>query len=220
MASGTITKGAGCSGVGATARGPQSWRASPRVRFVLVCKPVNSDDIPGDCGTRPVWHPACTAPPIVSADSIADHSGGRRADVGAREPARPAGTRAVPRSERAVDDRWLLLIDDDSSVRSLVSEMLTILGYRVDQACDGVEGLGLFDRGHYDLVVTDYMMPRLNGAAVADAIRRKRSTAGVMVLTGCADDSGVECLRHQGIPIVRKPVGLIQLKAAVEAALR
>jgi DNA-binding response OmpR family regulator len=116
--------------------------------------------------------------------------------------------------------RWLLLIDDDSSVRSLVSEMLTILGYRVDEASDGVEGLGLFDRGHYDLVVTDYMMPRLNGAAVADAIRRKGSTACVMVLTGCADDSGIEGLRHRGIPILAKPVGLTQLKAAVEAAFR
>ena len=115
--------------------------------------------------------------------------------------------------------RWLLLIDDDSSVRSLVSEMLTILGYRVDQASDGVEGLGLFDRGHYDLVMTDYMMPRMNGAAVADAIRLKGSTACVMILTGCADDSGIDGLRHRGIPILAKPVGLIQLKAAVEAAL-
>ncbi len=49
-------------------------------------------------------------------------------------------------------------------MRSLFAEMLEFLGYQVDQAADAIAGLALFDQYAYDLVVTDYAMPGLNGA--------------------------------------------------------
>jgi len=55
--------------------------------------------------------------------------------------------------------RKILVVDDDDSVRDLCTEVLSVAGYQVDTASQGVEGLERLRRGSYDLVISDVNMP-------------------------------------------------------------
>jgi CheY-like chemotaxis protein len=67
----------------------------------------------------------------------------------------------------------ILLIEDDRSIRTIIALQLTILGYQVETAADGEEGLELFMKsGNFDLIITDIRMPRKDGNEVAKQIRR------------------------------------------------
>ena len=66
----------------------------------------------------------------------------------------------------------ILVIDDEKSLLSVLREVLTRSGHRVEIAEDGVEGVQKFDGGRFDIVITDMRMPRLDGEGVARHIRR------------------------------------------------
>ncbi len=80
----------------------------------------------------------------------------------------------------------LLVIDDDPAVRSMLTDALTSLGYSVDQARDGVEGIWRIGESYYDLVLTDHAMPGMNGREVVEAVRRRHPAANLIMLTGYA----------------------------------
>jgi len=57
----------------------------------------------------------------------------------------------------------ILVVDDEEKMRHLLSIMLGRRGYLVDQAGDGVEALEMLGNVHYDMVITDVKMPRMDG---------------------------------------------------------
>ena len=59
-----------------------------------------------------------------------------------------------------------LVIDDDKTIRDACYQILSRLGYEVDLAGDGRRGLSLMEKGSYDLVLLDLVMPDLNGVEV------------------------------------------------------
>ncbi len=69
---------------------------------------------------------------------------------------------------------YLLVIDDEKTVSELLQETLTEFGYRVATAPGGNEGVRLFNTEDFDLVITDMMMPNMDGNGVARHIRRSR----------------------------------------------
>ena len=108
--------------------------------------------------------------------------------------AEPAARRAE--LERAGDaalaDRSLsiLLVDDEELVRNGTAEMLRDLGHTVTEAAGGLEALARIDDGlSFDLLVTDYKMPRMNGAELAKRIRALRPRTPILLITGY---SGIE----------------------------
>jgi DNA-binding response OmpR family regulator len=85
----------------------------------------------------------------------------------------------------------ILIIDDDASVRQLVTDVLGVEGYQVQSASDGFAGLRALESDRPDCVVLDVMMPGLDGHEV---LHRIRSTQGgpdlpVVMLTAAADDA-------------------------------
>lgn len=60
----------------------------------------------------------------------------------------------------------ILLIEDDDALRLVISTTLELGGHEVGQARDGLEGMKLLDRGRYDLVITDVVMPEMDGLEV------------------------------------------------------
>jgi CheY-like chemotaxis protein len=66
----------------------------------------------------------------------------------------------------------ILVIDDEKMVLSVIETALTTFGYRVEIAVDGREGIKKFDEGFYDLVITDLIMPNMDGSGVVDHIRK------------------------------------------------
>jgi signal transduction histidine kinase len=112
----------------------------------------------------------------------------------------------------------ILIVDDEVIIRDLCSKALK--GYRVLQAADGEEALELFDQGGIDVILTDVMMPKLDGLELLKKLKEKEPTLVVIVMTGYADkDVILNALRADADDFITKPLSLLQLKTAVEKAL-
>ncbi len=127
--------------------------------------------------------------------------------------ARPSPSCKAPRPRA-------LVIDDQAAIRDLLREILGLLGFEVDGAASGAEGLALFEQRAYDLVTTDLMMPGMTGWEVVEAIRRRAPGLGVIMVTGSASNLDTERAKEQAVTLLPKPFRLEELKGAVEQALR
>jgi len=103
----------------------------------------------------------------------------------------------------------VLIIDDESIIRSLLQEYLSLEGYPVLTAASGPEGLELFRRMRPPIVVTDVCMPNMDGLAVLRAVHREDPDAKVVVMTGYGDDTvAFEALRAGASNYIKKPLSL------------
>lgn len=78
----------------------------------------------------------------------------------------------------------LLIIDDEQDVREALRRVLERLGYRVQVAEDGDQGLAQMRRHLPQVVITDIIMPRMNGVEVITAIRREFPTVRIIAISG------------------------------------
>ena len=79
----------------------------------------------------------------------------------------------------------VLVIDDEEFIPELLEEILARFGYNVETATGGQEGLRVFEKGLFDLVITDIRMPGTDGHAVAHHIRNSdRSHTPIMAISG------------------------------------
>ena len=113
---------------------------------------------------------------------------GTRADLYLPVAQRGAVATAAPRHVAlpAAGGRLaILLVDDDEIVRTATAEMIRGLGHEVVEAAGGAEAIGKLAAGlQVDVVVTDYKMPRLNGAQLSRRVRQLRPHVPVLVVTG------------------------------------
>jgi DNA-binding response OmpR family regulator len=65
----------------------------------------------------------------------------------------------------------ILVIDDEKNILNLLQEALTLSGHKVEVANDGHKGIQKFDHGSFDIVITDVLMPKLDGRSVVQYIR-------------------------------------------------
>ena len=103
-------------------------------------------------------------------------------------PASPAQIQR-PHEQIPVGRQTILLVEDDQDVRLAVSDMLKVAGYRVEEACDGVEALhhlrGMIAPPH--LVLTDVMMPRMTGPQLAAQIEMIMPGMQILYMSGYSD---------------------------------
>jgi two-component system capsular synthesis sensor histidine kinase RcsC len=111
----------------------------------------------------------------------------------------------------------VLVIDDEAGIRAIFCEFLDILGHEADVAARGDEGLALFDPHRYDLVLTDLVMPGMNGLEVAHAIRARCPWIPVIVTSGSAADDDLRHIEAAGLCFLQKPVGINELSDAMRA---
>lgn len=117
-------------------------------------------------------------------------------------------------------DARILLVEDDPSIREVVTMGLRAAGFEVEAAADGEAGLARWRATAPDLVLLDVMLPRLDGYEVCRAIRRE-STTPVVMLTARGDTIDVVVGLESGADdYVRKPFEMPELVARVRAALR
>ena len=114
----------------------------------------------------------------------------------------------------------ILVAEDEPALRELAAEVLGGLGYEVRTAADGVEALELLRAGPADLVLLDLVMPRMGGAACAEALRAVDPQVRLLAMSGFAEGADVERMRIFGAEVLRKPWRAEQLAAAVSAAMR
>ena len=80
----------------------------------------------------------------------------------------------------------ILVIDDAPHIRTVMTEYLLLEGHTVDTAENGIDGLRLFGLNHYDLVITDVVMPEKDGLEVLTALKQRGSTVRIIVMSGGA----------------------------------
>lgn len=101
----------------------------------------------------------------------------------------------------------VLVIDDEVSIRTLLSVSLKHKGYEVATAEDGQKGLDIFEAQRPQIVFTDIKMPGLNGIEVLKRVKRIDPDARVIVITGHGDmESAVEALKLEASDFINKPI--------------
>jgi DNA-binding response OmpR family regulator len=127
------------------------------------------------------------------------------------------------RTGRKRDSARILIVDDDGGIRAVLAEVLSCLGYQVQEAPDGLCVSRALHAGafSFDLVVLDWKMPGLDGLAVLQQLRTYAPETLVILLSSAADDQlRREALTLGAFEVLRKPMHFETLVSLVEAALR
>jgi PAS domain S-box-containing protein len=120
---------------------------------------------------------------------------------------------------RAERDETVLIVDDEPSVRMLVTEVLEDLGYRAIEAADSASGLKVLQSNvRIDLLVTDVGLPGgMNGRQMADAGRERRPNLRVLFITGYAENSVIGNGRLEpGMQVMTKPFAMEALAVRIK----
>ena len=117
----------------------------------------------------------------------------------------------------------VLLVEDEDAVRSFAARALGQRGYQVLEASTGTEALDVFEshQGDVDLVVSDVVMPEMDGPTLMEKLRRDRPDLKIIFISGYAEDSFRKHLaENEDFMFLQKPFDLKELAAAVKAALQ
>ena len=141
--------------------------------------------------------------------------------AGEAEATRPE--RKAPEKPKDLTGRGtVLLVEDEDAVRSFAARALGQRGYHVLVATTGVEALEVFrsHQGEVDLVVSDVVMPEMDGPTLCEKLRHERPDLKVIFISGYAEDAFRRHLaENEDFMFLQKPFDLKELAAAVKAAL-
>jgi CheY-like chemotaxis protein len=145
---------------------------------------------------------------------------GRHDELG-REAAGPeeaAGEVTGSRVNAPVPAR-ILLVDDDPILRDVFADLIHGLGYQVKVVADAGEALGRVRNEPFDVLVTDIVLPGMDGWQLIATAIHEQPMLRLVAMTGadtCGDRERASAL---GVPVLKKPFGLVELRDALQAAL-
>lgn len=116
----------------------------------------------------------------------------------------------------------ILVVDDEDTVRLVVGRMLRATGFALLEARDGREALQMVQQREHppDLILTDVVMPLLNGGELASRVRASRPDQRILLMSAYAlEDLRQRGLCPEGLPFVQKPFTVEQLVRVVRSAL-
>jgi two-component system response regulator HydG len=114
----------------------------------------------------------------------------------------------------------ILVIDDDQGSREAIIEVLTRENHKVAAARSGTEGIEAIRATEFDLVVTDLVMPDVDGMAVLAAAREKEMPAEVVIMTGFGSvETAVEAMKNGAYQYLNKPINIKELREVARKAL-
>ena len=122
---------------------------------------------------------------------------------------------------RERETKTILLVDDETDIRSVYAELLGDLGCRVISEADGPAALACVKQGAgIDLVITDYMMPDMNGLKFIKSLRAMRPSVPVIMITGFTSVENYLQSKSLGVfEYVEKPIRIDEFRRIVTAAL-
>ncbi len=112
----------------------------------------------------------------------------------------------------------ILLVEDESALRASIADFLSEHGFTILQASDGLDALRVADShpGLISVVLTDVVMPRLNGKELVDRLSAKRPDIKVLYMSGYADERvGRHALLENGAAFLQKPFTFSKLLAKI-----
>lgn len=114
----------------------------------------------------------------------------------------------------------VLIIEDDKSIAKILSELFKDGGHRTDVASDGEQGVALFYAGHWDVILLDIMMPKIDGYKVCEIIREESNVPIIMLTALGSEDAQLKGFRLKADDYITKPFSVKVLLMRVEAVLR
>jgi two-component system NtrC family sensor kinase len=146
------------------------------------------------------------------------------ADVPVRSRLTPPGGRTAPRVQMMVtpqatatarlDSQAVLIVEDEAALASAMAEAFGDAGFLVDRAGDGEEALARVEGGHYDLIVSDLKMPRMDGIQLFGALRDRHPALAARIMFVTGDVIGTDAerfLADSGCRWLAKPFRLGEL---------
>lgn len=114
----------------------------------------------------------------------------------------------------------VLIVDDEASGRYALAELLQEEGYTVETAEDGLAALSKLDEFGPDAVVTDLMMPRLDGLGLMQKALALDSDRPIIMMTGLGESDATLALHAGAAACVTKPIQFDELLSAIDRAVR
>jgi CheY-like chemotaxis protein len=135
---------------------------------------------------------------------------------------RPPALAAPAGQSRTIPTGRILVVEDESTVAQLIVDVLREEGHQVEAAVDSQDGLTRISRAHYDLVICDLRMPRLDGPAFYEALVSAGSPMQNRIIFITGDTLAprtLEFLEPRSLPYLAKPFLVEELKLAVNRML-
>ena len=126
--------------------------------------------------------------------------------------------RTQPELALEQERKTLLIVDDEPIIRDLCARALK--GFKILQASDGQEALELLHQQEVDVVLTDVMMPRLNGLDLLGQIKAETPDKIVILMTGYTEKEVIlQALKAGADEFISKPLNLLQLRTTIDKTL-
>ena len=112
-------------------------------------------------------------------------------------------------------------MEDDDDVRDVVKDTLSFAGFAVDTAQDGVEAIEKIQDAEFDLVLTDLMMPRMDGMELLRHVKQTQPETNVIIMTGFGSiENAVDAMKQGAADFLTKPANCGELLVRVTRALK
>ncbi|MFY9941543.1 MAG: response regulator [Desulfobacterales bacterium] len=111
----------------------------------------------------------------------------------------------------------ILVVDDNTVVRDVVSRMLSLLGHEVFSADSGKNGLSIFLENIFDIVLSDYEMPGMDGVALACSVKRSAPRTRVVIMTGAGRETVFSRKSTAVDQVISKPFTLAEIDETIQS---
>lgn len=117
-------------------------------------------------------------------------------------------------------ENTLLIAEDDSTSRRILREALAMDGYRILDVGDGSAALDIIEREHIDVLLTDVVMPGMDGIELLERARLVQPHFRAIIMSGnSTPEAVIGAFRNQACDFLSKPFGVEELRTAVRSAL-
>lgn len=113
----------------------------------------------------------------------------------------------------------ILIVEDHHATRRNVSRFLQSQGYSVFEAGDGLEALNRLNENNVDIVISDFVLPKLHGLALVREIRSRWPAIGVIIMSAYLGQEAGKVILEREAEFVAKPLQLSHLAAKVYGLL-
>ena len=114
----------------------------------------------------------------------------------------------------------ILIVEDDIDIQELLRNFLQEVGYEISIANDGIEAISLFSTIHFDLILLDIMLPKIDGFTVCELIRKQSQIPIIMLTALSSEDEQIRGLDLQVDDYITKPFSMPILVRKIGAVLR
>lgn len=114
----------------------------------------------------------------------------------------------------------ILIVDDDEQIQKLLVDYFQHLGYEVKFALNGAEALGKLSQNDIDCIISDLVMPDMDGLELLKQVRSQKLKIPFLLITGYPTiETAIEVIKHGAYDYIAKPVQLDEVRIKVERAL-